>query len=242
MTLDDRDPETDLTPAAWLVAGVRPFRDNCVMSLVPAGFEAYVRVFHPARAADGARVTWAEVARANGRVAHPAMEWVAITGDWRFLHDDPQPGVWQTSPEEGSLPPREAAALAESLSACTTSTRWWYALWNGFGALPERWQLAPRIPLPARDMYLFAGDVSYVVQSFNRPGIWHQSANVWWPDDRAWCVATDIDLMTSYVGGRRDAVAALLARGDLETAEVPPDQKLAWDTDQLNPLPPPPSY
>ena len=27
------------------------------------------------------------------------------------------------------------------------------------------------------------------------------SPSIWWPEDRAWCVATDIDLFDTYVGG-----------------------------------------
>lgn len=43
-----------------------------------------------------------------------------------------------------------------------------------------------------------------------------QSANLWWPDDRAWCVATEIDFMTTYIAGTAEAIAAIVARADLE--------------------------
>ena len=43
-----------------------------------------------------------------------------------------------------------------------------------------------------------------------------QSANLWWPDDRAWFVATDVDLMTTYVGGSAACIADLLAADGLE--------------------------
>jgi hypothetical protein len=167
------------------------------------------------------------------------MEWAAITGDWRFLHHDHQPGVWENEPDEGSLPEREAATLAGVLASFTTSRRWWYAVWEGFGALPQRWRAAPTVPMPARAMYLFRGAQADATASFE-PDPWTQSASLWWPDDRAWCVATDVDLMSSYVGGSRDAVAALVAHPDLEAYEVPPTQTLAWDTDTVNPLPPRP--
>ena len=64
-----------------------------------------------------------------------------------------------------------------------------------------------------------------------------QSANLWWPADRAWFVATDIDLMTTYVGGSAACIAAALAAEGLETAQVPSDQKVTWDADTINPLP-----
>jgi hypothetical protein len=236
----DRDPEQDVTPAAWVVAGVLPFRAGRVTSLVPVGFAAYARVFHPARAADGSPVRWASVAAANGRTAHPAMEWVGITGDWRYLNEETQAPLWDWWPEEGSLPPREAQIIAAVLSGFTDTDRWWFGLWEGFGSLPDRWQSAPRILMPDRSMYLFAGTQRDIGSSFNRSGIWHQTANLWWPDDRAWCVATDIDLMTTYVGASRAAVDALFAHPGLEAAAVPPDQGLGYDTDGLNPIPPRP--
>ena len=64
-----------------------------------------------------------------------------------------------------------------------------------------------------------------------------QSANIWWPADRAWCVATDIDLVTTYVGGSTACVADLLADGGLETAPAEPRQPVTWDADRVNPPP-----
>jgi hypothetical protein len=96
----------DVSSADWIVAGVRNFEYD-VGSLVPLGFDAYARVFHPAGLSDGAdsiEVSWAAVAAANGRVAHAAMEWVAITGDWRFMTAGGQAGVWNVPPTMGSLP------------------------------------------------------------------------------------------------------------------------------------------
>jgi hypothetical protein len=38
--------------------------------------------------------------------------------------------------------------------------------------------------------------------AFSRPPAM-QSPNLWWPDDRAWCVASEIDFRSTYVGGSR---------------------------------------
>src|SRR4030081_3877277 len=99
------DLAADVRPADWVVAGVRNFQHD-VGSLLPQGFPAYARVFHPAQRLVGDRqseVRWVEVARANGRLAHSAMEWISITGSWRFLQDDSQPGIWDQAPREGTL-------------------------------------------------------------------------------------------------------------------------------------------
>jgi hypothetical protein len=50
---------------------------------------------------------------------------------------------------------------------------------------------------------------------------------MWWPADRAWFVATEVDGFSTYVGGTPAAIAAVLASADLEaiavTAETPID-------------------
>jgi hypothetical protein len=50
-------------------------------------------------------------------------------------------------------------------------------------------------------------------------------------------VATDIDLVTTFVGGSLPCVADLLAHPGLEAAAVPPGQRFTWDADTVNPLP-----
>jgi hypothetical protein len=64
-----------------------------------------------------------------------------------------------------------------------------------------------------------------------------QSANAWWPADRAWFVATDIDLVSTYVGGSAAAVSALLACSAVEAAPAAADQGTAEGSDVVNPVP-----
>jgi hypothetical protein len=46
------------------------------------------------------------------------------------------------------------------------------------------------------------------------------SPNYVWPEDRSWCVHTDYDLDTTYIGGGRALVSDLLAKDGLEVIEV----------------------
>jgi hypothetical protein len=248
---------SDVSPADWVVAGVRNFEYD-VGSLVPTGFAAYARVFHPAYrtvmtaddAGEGAQqvglgddvgwlreVRWTEVAAANGRIAHPAMEWIAITGSWRFLHTDTQPGVWDHEPDEGSLPLRQRTRIAAVAGQHTTaSDACWFAVWEGYGGLePPPGGLAT-VAMPQRPMLLFSGPLSGATTSFVQAPF-HQSASLWWPDDRAWCVATEVDLMTTYIGGSEPFINALVHAQDLEAMRVSVDQRVTWDTDKLNLLP-----
>jgi hypothetical protein len=230
---------SDVHVADWIVTAVRGHRYE-VAGLVPTGFAAYARVLHPASSTvDGRRhgVSWAAVAAANGRVAHPAMEWTALTGGW----DATQPGIWDEPPSTGSLPARPAAALAAVLAPFTrTPEDCLFAVWNGSGAAAYDHGAAPAIHLPGRDMALFSGPVAAIRVSFDEPPF-DQRAHLWWPADRAWCVATDTDLMSTYVGGPADGIAAVLADPGLEAYPVPPTQRVTWDADTVNPNPPPPS-
>lgn len=61
--------------------------------------------------------------------------------------------------------------------------------------------------------------------------------NLWWPQDRTWCVATDIDLMAGYVGGSRQCVEAILDSSELEAFEVSAEMSVQWDSDTINPRP-----
>jgi hypothetical protein len=47
-----------------------------------------------------------------------------------------------------------------------------------------------------------------------------ESPNLWWPDDRAWCVATEIDLDSTYVGGSATMIRELLSDSRFEALEV----------------------
>jgi hypothetical protein len=241
-----RPVEDDVTAARWIADALRD--DATVGSLVPPVFEAYARVFHPAvrypdddwlpddeaEPAPDEDVTWAEVAAFNGRTAHPAMEWASITGSWVFRASEDQPGLWNDAPAEGHLPVPVATRLAAVLRRFTTTPEdCWFGLWDGFGHTPAT-ELT--LALPSREYWLLRGAVDLAATNLaDEPA--EQSANLWWPADRAWFVATDIDLMTTYVGGSTACIAGLLAAGGLEAAQVPSDQRTTWDADGVNPPP-----
>ncbi|QEO14872.1 hypothetical protein FLP10_10960 [Agromyces intestinalis] len=127
--------------------------------VVPRGFEAYVRVFHPiaaqrpvgatwAEVRDGASpdgwqhraATWAEVAADAGLTWHPLVQWE------RVRDTDPRRGSWNGipgrdhwryhSPDQGSLEPELLASIAEVLARHTaTPDSGCAAIWEGWGGL-----------------------------------------------------------------------------------------------------------
>jgi hypothetical protein len=227
-------PAHDVSPADWVVDALQAFGGG-VRSIVPAGFEAYARVFHPALG-PGGPVRWSTVAEANGRIAHAAMQWPAITGTWQ---DDQSP-LWEAGPTPGILPTDIARTLARVLGSCTqTPTRCWFAVWEGHGCLTDWVRAAPTFLIPHRRLHLFRGHVDAAVTSFCDPP-WGLTANLWWPDDQAWCVATEIDFSTTYVGGSAACIAAITAAPELEAMVVEPTDGVTYRDDPLNPTPSPP--
>ena len=69
--------------------------------------------------------------------------------------------------------------------------------------------MVPRFALPDRTYYLMAGPVD-AVAGLRDPstGYWF-NPDLFWPDDRRWFVATDVDFWSLYVGGDDDLIADL---------------------------------
>jgi hypothetical protein len=231
------DIESDVASAAWVAEAVRPFTEHVVGGLVPPVFPAYARIFHPAARYVGLEdvdVTWAEVAAANHTVAHPAMEWGSITGAMEFFDEADQSPLWDGAPAMGHLPSAVATRLIGVLARHTATPQdCWFGVWAGFGHLVAE---APTLALPGREHWLLRGPIGLAAANL-APEPAEQSANLWWPADRAWFVATDIDLVTTYLGGSRACVDDVVGAAGLEAAEVAPTQSVTWDADTVNPLP-----
>lgn len=185
----------DVTPAGWIAERLHPFGKD-VGAVVPTGFSAYVRI-------------------TNGE------------GRNGVLGDD------------------KAGALVGIVSKHTSrADACWFCLWDGYGYLNPggvawlvaarppfarirrrlkllqlRWSRPrvshlrewPRVRLPHRDYLLSTGPAVHAAG-------WEDGPNLWWPDDRTWCVASEIDLVHTYVGGSKELIADLLAHRELEAS------------------------
>ena len=240
---------TDTKPAQWLVDGLEP--DWTVCTFVPRGFESYARIFHPAwrvRLVEGTvvrePVTWTDVATVTGRTVHRRMQWRQIVGS--PLLDDPviegRVANGETvidDPGEGTLPPSVAKALCKILLPRTRAPEaCWFGVWPGFGrdyraGVPATVSIASCY----REWDLFRAPLDAMGWSFFELGGSHQPANVVWADDRSWCLATDIDFDSTYIGGSAELVSAIVGSSTLEAREVKPDDDFI---DRINPPGPPP--
>ena len=101
----------------------------------------------------------------------------------------------------------------------------------------------PILDLPNRRYFLVAGTLDDLaalaigaatadVTPFN-PG--SRTPSLLWPDDHAWCVATEVDLDSTLVAGSRQLIDAVLADETLEALEVVEADSLMVDGDQVNP-------
>jgi hypothetical protein len=125
----------------------------------------------------------------------------------------------------------------------TTPDQCWFCLWEGYGYLhpggtSPLWRTGsrprhrvglpwwrrvsirqpttgksggPRVQLPNRAYLLFTGLVA-------QGSGWQDGPNLWWPEDRAWCVASEIDLDETLVGGTQALIEAILAKRDLSAS------------------------
>lgn len=229
----------DVGEADWVVGGVASFGRLVAGSLVPGGFEGYARLFHPAYHSvvahpahpahsahlDETEVRWGTVAAANQRGAHAGMQWPAVAGPSGG-------GTWDEEPEAGSLPIAQAAALLAVLERFTGSEDCFYAIWDGFGGLTVPLD-GPRVEMPGRPMVLLRGPLADAAEVSMEDWPWQQSPSLWWPEDRAWCVATDVDQNSTYLGASRACVDALVAAPALEVWPVSRDQDLTVESDAV---------
>jgi hypothetical protein len=103
-------------------------------------------------------------------------------------------------------------ALGAELSWCR------FCSWVGWGSVI--FDDGPRVELPGRDYALFVGRLA-ALPSLTDSQDGH-SPNLWWPDDRAWCVATEIDLAWTCVGGSAALISEVLATARIEAQPASP--------------------
>lgn len=246
----------DVTPARWIAERLHPFAQDAG-AIIPPGFEAYARIFHPATRRVGRAevpVTWREIADSNLRVHHSQMQFGAIAGGSALKHGS-QPGLWDGLPMTGTLPPDIASVLVGLLRAHTrTPEQCWFAAWEGWGdpifatsgaptdgPTPPLPAIIPRpktltFKLPGRAYYVAKGPIAAALDTVYGAASHYQSASIWWPEDRSWCVATEVDFDCTYVGGSQECIAAVLAHPNLEALPARLSDGVTYASDPMNPV------
>lgn len=235
------DLSIDVSAGEWIAPILKGFvathGDSEVGWILPDTYSAYARVLHPAsRHPDGhgrsrELVLWADVAEANARTMHPLVEWDFLIPNKADIRG--QPGLWDTQPSTGIIDPFVAEALCSVLRLHTaTPESCWYAIWDGNTALDDLRGVGGRLRMFGRSYLLVRDQVDTVDKELNSI-----EPSLWWPNDRAWCVSSDVDLMATYVGGTEACIADIVGNPDLEAFPVRATDKVTWDSDAINPMP-----
>lgn len=238
------------SPGNWIKDRLRPWTSVeegiLVGSIIPEGFEAYARVFHPAQRQSAdynwERVSWATIASWNGKVVHPLMSFPRIANLDPWLHDAP---IGFQAPFYGDLPEEECRVLVSILRGFTsTPERCYFCLWEGYGFLDHRlFKRAPKLKIPGpggRDYLVFRGPLDGILTFYSYKDVedewrgWDQAPNIWWPEDRAWCIVTDIDSFDSFVGGSKSCIEQVLAHPDLEAFPIAVNARIDYLGDTIN--------
>jgi len=97
----------------------------------------------------------------------------------------------------------------------------------------------PKVGSPQRQYYLATGPLAAAHEPVDHSD---RTASLWWPEDRAWCVATEVDLSWTYVGGSQECIASILAHPGIEALPAELSDRVTYNGDRINPAPPhPPS-
>jgi hypothetical protein len=203
---------TDVSAADWVVEGVGEFASG-VKGLLPAGFEAYARIPHRTAAGEamhdepwvgelppGLLSALCEVLAEH--TATPERCWFCLWDGWGWIWGSPSVGILVVSEDAPQTPIQVPPAF------------------------PPEVLDGPRVSLPQRDYILFEGPLdaagrlgwasgellsaAHPEPDFDPEAFHPQSPSLFWPHDRSWCVATEIDLDSTYLGGSNGLVRALL--------------------------------
>lgn len=212
--------------------------DECVVtSIIPAGFEAYARVLHPAQLPEELYqlVRWRDVSRWSGIAMDERVQWHEIA--LPEITPSTAPPWRSQGPREGAPFEEDMKVLVEHLAGATaTPASCYFCLWVGYlgpavrytssGEPSEQLPGPPRpsrlVQLPWREYAMYEGPLSSAT-SFADVSHWHGSTtNLWWPEDHAWCVASEIDLQWTYVAGSKDLIEGILADERIEALRASP--------------------
>ena len=120
----------------------------------------------------------------------------------------------------GELDALTASALVDLLGrATTTPDDVFVAVWEGWGDVPpQRFPGAAHLDTQNRGHFLLRGPLTGVLSSVAVSGHDRPTSGLWWPADRAWFTATEIDLHWTFVAGETGLVDRLIDDERLDVA------------------------
>jgi hypothetical protein len=189
-----------------------------IMSLVPGGYERYLRVFHqPAWHA-----TWSDVAQAAGTVFHPLAQWDSISGDLGPLE----------GPRTGDMGGDQWLSVLENLP----QPRLLAAYWTGklYGPNPIEGDHAD-FTICGEPYRAFAVDRNALMEMTQTSFV--ISPSYVWDAPRSFVIATGIDFDSTVVGCDVMTAERLQSDSTLECRLIEPHDSLMSESDRINARP-----
>jgi hypothetical protein len=234
----DLRPRLPSDDVAWIGENRRPFGGYAVGSLVPMVFDHYARILHPAWAPSDKKdepVRWGSVAAWSGRAVHALAQWESLS-DPVTMPSRPPPFV--APPDTDGLPPASLASLCDVLDTHTrTPDDCFIGVWEGYGWPVEAWAGSGVLDLENRSYLVRRGPLALARTISWRPfpdRLLVEPPNLVWPADRAWFVASDTDLDSTYLGGSAALIAGLVAHEGLEAWPIDAADLITIDSDRIN--------
>ena len=182
-------------PAGWIWARLNKYEPNKVGAVIPDCYDAYVRIAH-----GGAR-------RHN---SPQPMPFEVLRSLCTYLaRDTTTPDACWLCMWEGRRSRRRAHLVDIATPKGTTSHE------GGRRLSGRRFRKAGADP--STNHFLHKSPLAQVPALRGYPSF--VSPNLWWPEDRNWCVATEVDYPWTYVGGSR-ALISLLCKEPIIDAKV----------------------
>jgi hypothetical protein len=148
----------------------------------------------------------------------PDVCWLGIWEGWGGLHG-PWIAAFAQDPERPEFKKRQEDT--ERVNAALAD-------------LADFVEVAQRFEHPGR-RYLLARAPCSSVRDLDCPPL-DVTPSLVWPEDRAWCVGSEIDFDSTLIAGSEECVTVLLSQGGLEVVRVEPKDRLDIDGDVINVL------
>lgn len=211
--------ESNVSHADWFVTSDAPWVQLC--SLGPGGFDRYCRLFHALP--DGADESDAdELGNVEGHLDQLLLQRLtAVLARHTGTPEDCFFGLWDGFGDIHGSPSVALLGIGRQHRSRIP------------GAFPAGVLDGPRVQIPHRDYILFrgpieeAGDWPATELAPGRPRVIN-SPNVIWPRDRAWFVATEIDLPWTGVACTRELAEELVSDVALNAELVDPAQEVPY--------------
>ena len=209
----------DAAELDWLLERLaEPLEDprHHVSEILPAGYDAYVRVLDPWSSTGGTeRRTWRELAVSAGIEFYPEISWLELED---VARRDGAPSEHLYSGSD----PETRGRVIEHLAA------------EDEGPYIFSYELLASIAMSESPMVVAAetldlSSVRAAATAVTRDGAPPVAPpEHWWPASRSWVVSRDDDLDELYIACSRELAQAILDDADLEAVEVSPNSRVDW--------------